>query len=607
MEKGETNREKLERIRQEFSLKNYLIHASLRFVCFNFHVFTLRLAEEEYGKLKQRLEAIHKSQEDIAKVSLEEEEAKVSHEEEEGKVANEEEEEVDKVKAEGTKESSGNEQSKPVLEEAGQVKESESMEDPKDSKENLIEKEQKIPPIRPDEEIESNTKPDLLKDNIEDEKNDADSIENDDKNVETDFITTCKSDDHKSDEEDIDQENESEDDDDGFSNDAVEVAEIEDEADFLHRNGPSALVLDDIEISDDDDEDEDDPELDQYVNTKIADSKIKETINSSDDEDDENQDVDNNLEKDYSDDSESSDLENEDSDKKIKESAGAKQADDDVMGMKERLWQQDMLWDVDSDEDDVEDEVEEEEKDEEEEEEEEEIEEVVDRKGDKEKVEKDVGDLNNYELEDEEQQEEREDDESGDDEEADEEDDEESDDDDVENIKVATLEEVGQQKKLMVLRKPLKMWAQDDEKEVDTDEEDDDQEVETQQKMKIDKEEFEEVNKENVAEDVLKSTSGSPNIELDAKIDALITKKDSEGFGHCVKCGYARKNVSNVRNHIESRHLDNFVLCPKCGMTSVTRHALIMHFSRKHSDSQVAFPESQYTLHFICMVHINYV
>ena len=124
-------------------------------------------------------------------------------------------------------------------------------------------------------------------------------------------------------------------------------------------------------------------------------------------------------------------------------------------------------------------------------------------------------------------------------------------------------------------------------------EEDDHKQVESKHKIKIkiEKEKYEEVKKESVAEDVFQNASRSPNSELDAKIDALITKKDSEGFGHCVKCGYARKNVSNVRNHIESRHLDNFVLCPKCGMTSVTRHALIMHFSRKHPEYQVAFAE----------------
>ena len=133
------------------------------------------------------------------------------------------------------------------------------------------------------------------------------------------------------------------------------------------------------------------------------------------------------------------------------------------------------------------------------------------------------------------------------------------------------------------------MWAAGDDKEEDTDEEHDHERVESEEEIATDKENKDE--KENASADVLQTIRRSPNRELDAKIDALITKKDSEGFGHCVKCGYARKNVSNVRNHIESRHLDNFVLCPKCGMTSVTRHALIMHFSRKHPDCQVAFQE----------------
>ena len=138
------------------------------------------------------------------------------------------------------------------------------------------------------------------------------------------------------------------------------------------------------------------------------------------------------------------------------------------------------------------------------------------------------------------------------------------------------------------------MWTADDEQEEDTDEEDDPEKMESEQEIGTDGEEGEDVEKENVSSDVIQTSSQSPNMELDRKIDALITKKDSEGFGHCVKCGYARKNVSNVRNHIESRHLDNFVLCPKCGMTSVTRHALIMHFSRKHPECQVAFAEVLY-------------
>ena len=98
---------------------------------------------------------------------------------------------------------------------------------------------------------------------------------------------------------------------------------------------------------------------------------------------------------------------------------------------------------------------------------------------------------------------------------------------------------------------------------------------------------------DQVDKNTTEALSSLTNTSLDGKIDALITKKDSEGFGHCIKCGYARKNVSNVRNHIESRHLNNSVLCPQCDLTSVTRHALTMHFSRKHPDWEVISQHSE--------------
>ena len=336
----------------------------------------------------------------------------------------------------------------------------------------------------------------------------------------------------------------------------------------------------------------------------------------------------------------------------MKTTDGAEEGDDGNISLKEKLWQQDMLWNVDDDEENEEEDAEEGEEEAHDNEDggEEEINEEEDEAGadtsdksDEEDMEEEIDDEDKAEEEryneekeeerdheDEEEKEKNAEDEEGSSNEADnsdEEDMEEVDSDQGKNIVEATNSEsddfriyaasdqsdtnrtqphdsganrtqiVGEEKrevkKLTVLRKPIRRWSASESE--NDDESDEELEAKSLNEESQDSQEGGDINKmkmegnieDQVDENTSEGLSSLSNTSLDGKIDALITRKDSEGFGHCIKCGYARKNISNVRNHIESRHLNNSVLCPQCDMTSATRHALTMHFSRKHPDWEV--------------------
>jgi len=73
-------------------------------------------------------------------------------------------------------------------------------------------------------------------------------------------------------------------------------------------------------------------------------------------------------------------------------------------------------------------------------------------------------------------------------------------------------------------------------------------------------------------------------------------RKDELGVWSCAQCAYSSDRSSNVRNHIEAKHMTSSGFqCPNCSKISPTRHALKMHTSRKHT-MHVTSPSSHVTM-----------
>ena len=310
-----------------------------------FHIFSFRQAEEEYSKLKLRLEAIKRSQEEAAaKVALENKEAAA-----ENKEAAKENNEAAKENKEAAKEN--NEAAKITLEDKEAVLENDTEDTGKIANEHTNEpaaKENKDATSSEgygmnEEEASVNENCDQVVKEVEDdfEKKEVAISENNEEEMqdgdvlpdESDKRGEIENDPEGADEKDLiptfknQQENATElfkggfdiednepalleknvknsnlntdpaSDEDDISNDAVEVSVDFHQVEHNNQNPPSpsphtphthSIVLDDIEISDDDDSDDDDPELGQYVTTKIvaAVPKMKEGEEEEEEEED---------------------------------------------------------------------------------------------------------------------------------------------------------------------------------------------------------------------------------------------------------------------------------------------------------------------------------
>ena len=72
--------------------------------------------------------------------------------------------------------------------------------------------------------------------------------------------------------------------------------------------------------------------------------------------------------------------------------------------------------------------------------------------------------------------------------------------------------------------------------------------------------------------------------ELDHKIDNMMRKVD--GYWNCLQCGKCDRNVANVRDHIEAKHIEGVShSCPDCGKYYRSRNSLRFHRSKHHNMS----------------------
>jgi len=80
----------------------------------------------------------------------------------------------------------------------------------------------------------------------------------------------------------------------------------------------------------------------------------------------------------------------------------------------------------------------------------------------------------------------------------------------------------------------------------------------------------------------IQGTGADGNKEMDGVI-SMNMERQSDGLWHCMICEYSSKKTTNVRHHIESRHLQGSSFgCHHCHQVCPTRNALSMHIHRKH-------------------------
>ena len=71
--------------------------------------------------------------------------------------------------------------------------------------------------------------------------------------------------------------------------------------------------------------------------------------------------------------------------------------------------------------------------------------------------------------------------------------------------------------------------------------------------------------------------------ELDEILEKSIYRNESTGMYHCAHCQLSSNKKSNVKNHVESKHVSTEgVSCSDCDVVCKTRKALKMHEFRKH-------------------------
>jgi len=76
-------------------------------------------------------------------------------------------------------------------------------------------------------------------------------------------------------------------------------------------------------------------------------------------------------------------------------------------------------------------------------------------------------------------------------------------------------------------------------------------------------------------------------IDLDSQIDSM-TFKQSDGAWCCLECGYSSKIKTNLRMHVESKHIvSNGFNCPECQLFCPNRQSLKNHIDRKHKERKL--------------------
>lgn len=74
-------------------------------------------------------------------------------------------------------------------------------------------------------------------------------------------------------------------------------------------------------------------------------------------------------------------------------------------------------------------------------------------------------------------------------------------------------------------------------------------------------------------------------VDLDAQVGSLLAKQ-LDGAWACTECGYKSNVKTNVKMHVESRHLvSEGFSCPTCQLLCPNRKSLRNHMTRKHSQN----------------------
>ena len=107
---------------------------------------------------------------------------------------------------------------------------------------------------------------------------------------------------------------------------------------------------------------------------------------------------------------------------------------------------------------------------------------------------------------------------------------------------------------------------------------------------------FEMINWENKVMIFMLCTNTIPSIKIITYIlglSALLALKlnsvmrDEEGRWVCPECNLSTKSRTNIREHIESKHLpENCIQCPLCGNVCKSKAALRVHKIRYHKNEQ---------------------
>ena len=74
-------------------------------------------------------------------------------------------------------------------------------------------------------------------------------------------------------------------------------------------------------------------------------------------------------------------------------------------------------------------------------------------------------------------------------------------------------------------------------------------------------------------------------VDLDAQVSSLLAKQ-MDGAWACTECGYKSNVKTNVKMHVESKHLvSEGFSCPTCQLLCPNRKSLRNHMTRKHSQN----------------------
>lgn len=74
---------------------------------------------------------------------------------------------------------------------------------------------------------------------------------------------------------------------------------------------------------------------------------------------------------------------------------------------------------------------------------------------------------------------------------------------------------------------------------------------------------------------------------MDSLVATMMSKSAASGRWSCVPCATEFRDKTDLRRHVESKHVDAEVICPICSNSYKTRETFSKHMAKKHPE--VAF------------------